>query len=91
MSNKNRTTFYIGVTNNLQRRVFEHKNGEGSVFTKKYSLHYLVHFERMPDIISAIKREKQLKSWHRKWKINLIKEQNPDLLDLSADPETSSG
>lgn len=85
MSNKNRTTFYIGVTSDLQRRLIEHKDGVGSEFTKKYKLHSLVYFERMSDIVTAIKREKQLKKWHREWKLNLIKEQNPELKDLSGD------
>ncbi len=85
MSNKSRSTFYIGVTNDLQRRIIEHRNGEGSEFTKKYKLHSLIYFERMSDIVTAIKREKQLKRWHREWKLNLIKEQNPELKDLSGD------
>lgn len=83
MSNKNTTTFYIGVTNDLERRVKEHKQGNGSEFTSKYQLTYLVYFETVSDIDTAIKREKQLKNWHRQWKINLIKEINPDLKDLA--------
>jgi putative endonuclease len=63
--------------------VIEHKTGEGSDFTKKYNLHDLVYFERISDIVSAIKREKQIKKWHREWKLNLIKEMNPSLEDLS--------
>jgi putative endonuclease len=82
MSNKNRTTFYIGVTNNLQKRVLEHRSGEGSIFTSKYNLTDLVYFELIPDIEQAIKREKQLKRWHHDWKINLIKSINPDMKDL---------
>jgi putative endonuclease len=73
MSNVKRNVFYIGVTNDLERRVAEHKAGIGSLFTKKYNLNYLVYFERIFDIEQAIKREKQLKRWHRDWKINLIK------------------
>ncbi len=82
LSNKNRTTFYIGVTNNLEKRVAEHRSGKGSIFTSKYNLVDLVYFELIPDIEQAIKREKQLKRWHRDWKINLIKSINPDMKNL---------
>jgi putative endonuclease len=80
----------------LNRELQNIKAGIGSIFTKKYKLHYLVYFERIFDIEQAIKREKQLKRWHRDWKINLIKSVNPEMLDLiltglPADPETSSG
>ena len=85
MSNKNRTTFYIGVTNDLERRVLEHKRGEGSIFTSKYKLYDLLYYEIMSAIKRAIAREKQLKRWHREWKINLIKEKNPNMIDLSYD------
>lgn len=82
MSNQYRTTFYIGVTSNLEARVWQHLNGEGSAFVKKYKYYdliYLGYFERITD---AINREKQLKNWHRDWKINLVKSINPDLKDL---------
>lgn len=82
MTNKYRTTFYIGVTSNLTKRVLEHMLGEGSKFTKKYSLTDLVYFEKFTDINQAIAREKQLKNWHHDWKINLIKELNPTLKTL---------
>ena len=82
MTNKNNTTFYIGVTNSLIRRVSEHNDGIGSVFTRKYNLKKLVYFEEYTDIRKAINREKQLKKWHREWKINLIKSLNPDMKDL---------
>ena len=85
MSNKNITTFYIGVTNDLERRVKEHKNGNGSEFTSKYKLTHLVYYEMISDIDKAIQREKQLKNWHRKWKIDLIKELNSEMLDLAKD------
>jgi len=85
MSNKNRTTLYIGVTNDLRRRVAEHINGTGSKFVNKYKLFDLVYFEHFSDIEYAIKREKQLKNWHRNWKLNLIKEMNPDFRDLKDD------
>ena len=82
MTNRNNTTFYIGVTNNLIRRVSEHNDGIGSVFTRKYNLEKLVYFEEFTDIREAIYREKQLKNWHRQWKINLIKTMNPEMRDL---------
>ena len=85
MSNKNRTTFYIGVTNAIKRRVLEHKTGKGSAFTKKYNLVDLVYFEKIEGLQECIQREKQLKNWHRDWKINLIKEDNPEMVDLAAD------
>ena len=96
MSNIKRTTFYIGVTNDLEERVEQHKAGMGSLFTRNYKLHYLVYFEQIYGIEQAILREKQLKRWHRDWKINLIRSVNPGMLDListglPADPETSSG
>jgi putative endonuclease len=68
---------YIGVTNNLERRMYEHKNKMVNGFTKKYYLTKLVYFEATTDVKSAIGREKQLKNWHREWKINLIREFNP--------------
>ncbi len=85
LSNENRTTFYIGVTNNLERRMLEHKTNQGSIFTKKYNLTDLMYFEHIPDIEQAIEREKQLKNWHKEWKINLIKSTNPQMKDLSED------
>ncbi len=83
MSNKNRSTLYIGVTSNLTARVLEHRSGTGSKFTSKYNCFDLIYFEYHPSIVAAIAREKQLKNWHRDWKINLIKSENPKLLDLS--------
>jgi putative endonuclease len=85
MSNKNRTTFYIGLTNAIKRRVLEHKSGKGSAFTTEYNLFDLVHYEIIEGIAECIQREKQLKNWHRDWKINLIKEDNPEMVDLAAD------
>lgn len=82
MSNTFRTTFYIGVTSNLEARVWQHVNGKGSAFVKKYKLFDLVFFEYFERIIDAIDREKQLKSWHRDWKINLIKSVNPKMENL---------
>jgi putative endonuclease len=85
MSNEYKTVLYIGVTNHLERRVWEHKNGQGGDFTRKYRAHHLIYYETISDIKTAIAREKQLKNWHREWKFNLIKETNPLLKDLSAD------
>ena len=85
MSNKNRTTFYIGITNAIKRRVLEHKSKKGSAFTTKYNLVDLVYYEIIEGIDECIQREKQLKNWHHDWKINLIKEANPAMVDLAAD------
>ena len=82
LSNKNRTVIYIGVTTNLIERIENHKNGTGSVFTKKYNINELMHFEIFTDINQAISREKQLKNWNREWKWNLIKQNNPEIIDL---------
>ncbi len=82
LSNKNRTVLYIGITSNLLRRIEEHKNGIGSIFTKKYNVNELLYFEVFNDINQAIKREKQLKKWNKDWKWSLIKENNPYLVDL---------
>ena len=87
MTNYSETSFYIGVTSNLQKRVWEHKNKVVEGFTKKYNVDKLVYYELTDSIESAINREKQLKRWHRQWKINLIKEMNPDFKDLSLDWE----
>lgn len=85
LTNFHNTTFYIGVTNNLERRIFEHKNQLIEGFSKKYKLKKLVYYEEYPSIIDAIVREKQLKNWHREWKINLIKQSNPEFKDLDAE------
>ena len=82
MSNTGLTTIYIGVTNNLVRRVLQHKLGKSSKFTKKYKVNRLIYFEEFEDVNIAITREKQLKNWHRDWKWNLIKSVNPGLKDL---------
>ena len=83
LTNKNNNVLYIGVTNGLSRRIFEHKNKLVDGFTKKYNVSKLVFYEIAHDARSAIKREKQLKNWHREWKINLITKYNPEWKDLS--------
>jgi len=79
-----RPTLYIGVTNNLVRRVWEHKKGLVDGFTKKYGLKKLLYFEQFSYVEDAIRREKQLKHWNRKWKLDLIKKTNPEFRDLYA-------
>jgi putative endonuclease len=83
--NKSNTTLYIGITNDLMRRVYEHKHELVEGFSKRYNLHKLVYFEETDDVSRAIDREKQLKNWHRDWKMNLIKQGNPEFKDLAAD------
>ena len=70
-------TLYIGVTNDLARRVYEHKNGLTGGFTKTHNVTLLVWFEETPDIAAAIGQEKRMKKWPRAWKLNLIEAQNP--------------
>jgi len=82
LSNKNRTVLYIGVTANLIRRITQHKEAKTKSFTKRYNVHDLLYYETFTDIRIAIKREKQLKNWHKDWKWNLIKEFNPKMIDL---------
>jgi len=82
MTNAHNTVLYTGVTNNLLRRVMEHKAGKGSAFTKKYNLHKLVYFECGDDVNTAIFREKQIKAGSRKKKNDLIESLNPDWKDL---------
>ena len=82
MTNAHNKVLYTGVTNNLLRRVMEHKAGKGSAFTKKYNLHKLVYFECGDDVNTAIFREKQIKAGSRKKKNDLIESLNPDWKDL---------
>ena len=81
----NSKTLYIGVTNDLRRRIYEHKNKLIDGFTKKYNVTKLVYYESCSSIDAAIRRERQLKNWHRQWKINLIESINQDWKDLSLD------
>ena len=82
LASKRNGTLYIGITNDLVRRVYEHRGGLVEGFTSRYHVHLLVHYEEFSDSISAITREKQLKAWHRSWKIRLIQESNPEWCDL---------
>ncbi len=95
LANRNNSVLYIGVTGNLERRMYEHKEKLVDGFSKRYNVDKLVYFEETEDVMIALNREKQLKNWHRGWKENLIKSTNPEWKDLSAgwygDPETSSG
>ena len=82
LSSQRRGTLYIGVTSNLIKRVYEHKNGVIDGFTKKYGVHQLVYYEIAKDSKTALSRERQLKKWNRLWKIRLIEEHNPEWDDL---------
>ncbi len=82
IANNHNTVLYIGVTNNLIRRVYEHKNGLIDGFTKKYNCHKLVWFQQTNDVDSAITKEKRMKKWKREYKENVIREMNPDWKDL---------
>jgi putative endonuclease len=82
LASRRNGALYIGITNDLIRRVYEHRNDLVKGFTSKYHIHRLVHFEEFPDAQSAITRKKQLKVWHRAWKIRLIEESNPQWNDL---------
>lgn len=93
LTNRTNTTLYIGGTNDLDRRMFEHIQGIEAGFTSRYKLTKLVYLEEYPTAKEAIAREKQLKNWHREWKLNLIREKNPKLRDLNSvelDSEPSS-
>ncbi len=99
VQSSSRRALYIGVTNNLERRVLEHKTGQCEGFTKKYSVTRLVYYEAFPDFRQAISREKQLKGWLRIKKLELVNASNPLWKDLAADwyspevlqPKTASG
>jgi len=84
VTNKLWGTLYIGVTSNLEARIFQHKNGTIEGFTRRYGLHLLVYAEECANAHAAIHREKRLKKWPRTWKINLIRTDNPDWNDLAA-------
>ena len=83
LASRFRGTLYIGVTSDLPARIWEHRAGIKSKFPAKYAVHRLVYVETLGDMDSAIAREKQLKRWHRQWKINLIEADNPLWIDLA--------
>jgi putative endonuclease len=83
VSNYKRTTFYTGFTNNLARRIIEHKLGIGSLFSKKYQTKYLMYYEQYGYPDNGINREKEIKKWRREKKLTLIKAINPNFIDLS--------
>jgi len=85
MTNNHNTVLYTGVTNNLMRRVHEHKNGVYAGFTKRYNCHKLVWFDPIPDLQTALKQEQRIKRWKREFKINLINKLNPEWRDLYDD------
>ncbi|MEJ2759093.1 MAG: GIY-YIG nuclease family protein [Anaerolineales bacterium] len=82
MASQRNGTLYVGITNDLVRRMWEHKHDLVEGFTKKYQVHQLVWFEETTDVTAAIHREKQIKKWNRQWKINLIEKENPERADL---------
>ena len=85
LTNATHRSIYVGVTNNLHRRVYEHKNELIPGFTQKYKLKWLVHFEETSDVESAIEREKAIKGWLRSRKVALIESTNPRWVDLAQD------
>jgi len=85
LANKRNGTLYLGVTSDLVKRVWQHKNNLTEGFTKKYGIKKLVYYEVYQDIVNAIEREKQLKKWKRLWKLELIEEKNAEWRDLYVD------
>lgn len=85
MASKIRGTLYIGMTNDLQRRVYEHKTGIIKGFTQKYGINKLMYFESFQNVYQATDREKQLKNWNRQWKIDLFEKENKKWQDLASD------
>ena len=83
LASRKHGTLYIGVTNDLIRRIYQHKTKAVRGFTKRYGVDTLVYFEIFDDPLSAIAREKQLKKWNREWKVQLIESKNPNWVDLS--------
>lgn len=82
LASRRNGTLYIGVTGDLVKRVYEHKQNDVEGFTKQYKVHNLVYYETYGDVSEAILREKQMKKWNRQWKINLIEKHNPQWVDL---------
>jgi len=82
LASRRNGTLYIGVTGDLVKRVYEHKQNDVEGFTKQYKVHNLVYYDTYGDVSEAILREKQMKKWNRQWKINLIEKHNPQWVDL---------
>jgi putative endonuclease len=82
LASKKNGTLYIGVTNNIARRAWQHREGEGAEFTAKYGVKRLVYIEEHSQIVNAIQREKTMKEWKRQWKIDLVEKNNPNWDDL---------
>jgi putative endonuclease len=82
LASKRNGTLYVGVTSDLKKRAWEHKNDQVDGFSKKYGVHDLVYYELHENMVSAITREKQIKKWNRAWKLDLIEKQNSDWKDL---------
>ena len=90
LTNAHHTVLYTGVTNDLRRRMEEHRSGRGGAFTRRYNAHTLVYAEPFPSINDAIAREKQIKSWSRRRKVDLVETHNPDWQDRSNDLAASA-
>ena len=91
LASKRNGTLYVGVTSDLVKRVYQHRNQLVEGFTAKYQVHHLVYFEQHQDVLSAIQREKRLKEWQRKWKLDLIEKHNPKWRDLYTEISGSRG
>jgi len=89
LTNKRNNVLYIGITGNIESRVWQHKNKVEKGFTNKYNITKLIYYEEYSTASQAIAREKQLKNWKREWKFELIKENNPNFIDLSMDWQES--
>ncbi len=87
ITNKSRRSLYVGFTAQLYTRIYQHKMGEGAIWPARYKCKYLVYYEIYEDLMTGIRREKQLKKWKRQYKIDLINEFNPDWKDLFNDVE----
>ena len=85
LTNWNNKVMYVGITNDLQRRIFEHKEKSVKGFTEKYNVHKLVYFEQTSDVEAALTREKEIKKWRREKKNRLVENANPSWMDLSED------
>jgi len=82
LASRRNGTLYIGVTSDLKKRVYEHRSGIVDGFTKKHKVHDLVYYEQTTNVLSAIEREKRLKKWKRRWKLDLIEKDNSNWIDL---------